>query len=191
MGRGKAAITIPTISIHAEGSCSSRLFLRRRDPYHRQLMSKRKGRGRRRTPDALRASSRCAAGRRREPVRSPLARLLDAPHLARLVPHLAPETLHQLIRHSGLHACARARRLRNTRATDVGSRPRLVAPRPAGARRTVRRGSLWRMGRSAGGHRRDRRGADRGGPGRAPRDCRALPVRARLRPVGDRSARVG
>ncbi len=36
----------------------------------------------------------------------PLARLLDAPHLARLVPHLAPETLHQLIRHSGLHACA-------------------------------------------------------------------------------------
>ena len=38
-------------------------------------------------------------------VRSPLARLLDAPHLARLVPHLAPETLHQLIRHSGLDAC--------------------------------------------------------------------------------------
>ena len=34
-----------------------------------------------------------------------LARLLDAPHLARVVPHLAPETLHQLIRHSGLHAC--------------------------------------------------------------------------------------
>jgi hypothetical protein len=31
--------------------------------------------------------------------------LLDAPHLARLVPHLAPETLHQLILHSGLDAC--------------------------------------------------------------------------------------
>ena len=31
--------------------------------------------------------------------------MLDAPHLARLVPHLAPETLHQLIRHGGLHAC--------------------------------------------------------------------------------------
>jgi hypothetical protein len=36
---------------------------------------------------------------------SALARLLDAPHLARLVPHLAPETLHQLIRHCGLDAC--------------------------------------------------------------------------------------
>jgi hypothetical protein len=37
--------------------------------------------------------------------RSPLARLLDAPHFARLVPHLPPETLLQLIRHSGLDAC--------------------------------------------------------------------------------------
>ena len=36
---------------------------------------------------------------------SPLARLLDLPHLARIVPQLAPETLHQLIRHSGLDAC--------------------------------------------------------------------------------------
>src|SRR5436309_3213016 len=52
-------------------------------------MSKRKRRGLRRTPNALRAS---------RAVRSPA-------HLARLVPHLAPETLHQLIRHSGLHAC--------------------------------------------------------------------------------------
>jgi hypothetical protein len=33
--------------------------------------------------------------------RSPLARLLDAPQLARVVPHLAPETPHQLIRHVG------------------------------------------------------------------------------------------
>src|SRR5678809_942147 len=46
-------------------------------------MSNRKSRDRRRTPNALRA----------------------APNLARLVPHLAPETLHHLIRHSGLHAC--------------------------------------------------------------------------------------
>jgi hypothetical protein len=35
----------------------------------------------------------------------PLARLLDTPHLARLVPQLPPETLHQLIRHAGLEAC--------------------------------------------------------------------------------------
>ncbi|HET7696570.1 MAG TPA: DUF6178 family protein [Vicinamibacterales bacterium] len=34
-----------------------------------------------------------------------LARLLDASSLARVVPHLPPETLHQLIRHRGLDAC--------------------------------------------------------------------------------------
>ena len=38
-------------------------------------------------------------------VGGPLARLLDTPHLARVVPQLTPETLHQLIRHSGLDAC--------------------------------------------------------------------------------------
>jgi hypothetical protein len=34
-----------------------------------------------------------------------LARLLDTPFLARVVPHLPPETLHQLVRHHGLEAC--------------------------------------------------------------------------------------
>ena len=34
-----------------------------------------------------------------------LARLLDAPHLAGIVPRLAPETLHGLIRRAGLDAC--------------------------------------------------------------------------------------
>jgi Family of unknown function (DUF6178) len=34
-----------------------------------------------------------------------LARLLETPALARVVPHLPPETLHQLTRHSGLEAC--------------------------------------------------------------------------------------
>ena len=34
-----------------------------------------------------------------------LARLLDTPFLARIVPHLPPETLHQLIRYRGLDAC--------------------------------------------------------------------------------------
>ena len=34
-----------------------------------------------------------------------LARLLETPRLARIVPHLAPETLHQLIRYRGLDAC--------------------------------------------------------------------------------------
>jgi Family of unknown function (DUF6178) len=34
-----------------------------------------------------------------------LARLLDTPFLARVVPHLPPETLHQLIQYRGLDAC--------------------------------------------------------------------------------------
>lgn len=34
-----------------------------------------------------------------------LARLLDTPFFARVVPHLAPETLHQLIQYRGLEAC--------------------------------------------------------------------------------------
>src|SRR5688500_3400633 len=34
-----------------------------------------------------------------------LARLLDTPFFARVVPHLPPETLHQLIRYRGLDAC--------------------------------------------------------------------------------------
>jgi hypothetical protein len=34
-----------------------------------------------------------------------LARLFETPLLARVVPHLPPETLHQLIRHRGLDAC--------------------------------------------------------------------------------------
>jgi Family of unknown function (DUF6178) len=34
-----------------------------------------------------------------------LARFLDTPFLARVVPHLTPETLHQLIQHRGLDAC--------------------------------------------------------------------------------------
>ena len=34
-----------------------------------------------------------------------LARLLETPHLARIVPRLAPELLHGLIRHRGLDAC--------------------------------------------------------------------------------------
>jgi hypothetical protein len=78
-------------------------------------MSTRKGPGRR-TRHPWRASRppRAAASRRtgdstREEassVRSPLARLLDAPQLARVVPHLAPELLQRVIRQSGLDACA-------------------------------------------------------------------------------------
>ena len=38
-------------------------------------------------------------------VNNRLARLLDTPLLTRVVPHLAPETLHQLIQYRGLDAC--------------------------------------------------------------------------------------
>ena len=41
-----------------------------------------------------------------ESVNDRLARLLDSPHLAQMVPRLAPEVLHQLIRERGLEACA-------------------------------------------------------------------------------------
>ena len=50
-------------------------------------------------------SKRKDRGRPRAAFESPLARVLDAPHFARLVPHLAPETLHRLIRHRGLESC--------------------------------------------------------------------------------------
>lgn len=39
-------------------------------------------------------------------IETPLARPVDLSELVRVVPHLAPETLHQLIRHRGLEACA-------------------------------------------------------------------------------------
>ena len=46
-----------------------------------------------------------SAPRRWGSVEHRLARLLESPFLARVVPHLPPETLHQLIRYSGLDAC--------------------------------------------------------------------------------------
>jgi uncharacterized protein DUF6178 len=58
-------------------------------------MSKRIGRGRRRTHKPRRASRAADT-----------AAPVDTSHLVRAVPHLAPETLHQLIRHRGLDVCA-------------------------------------------------------------------------------------
>ncbi len=52
-----------------------------------------------------RTTNRESAPRAGGPVDHRLARLLDAPFLARVVPHLAPETLHQLIQYRGLDAC--------------------------------------------------------------------------------------
>ncbi len=51
-------------------------------------------------------TNRDTAPRKGHSVDHRLARLLDAPFLARVVPHLAPETLHQLIQYRGLEACA-------------------------------------------------------------------------------------
>ena len=50
-------------------------------------------------------TNRDTAPRDGDSVENRLARLLDAPFLASLVPHLPPETLHQLIRSRGLDAC--------------------------------------------------------------------------------------
>ena len=78
-------------------------------------MSKRIGRGRR-TPKPRGASQPAGTGASRRALestpgeagsfRDSLARVLDTPHLARVVPHLAPETLQQLITHFGLDVCA-------------------------------------------------------------------------------------
>jgi hypothetical protein len=50
-------------------------------------------------------TNRETAPRDRGSVDHRLARLLDTPFLARVVPHLAPETLHQLVQYRGLEAC--------------------------------------------------------------------------------------
>jgi len=50
-------------------------------------------------------TNRETAPRDRGSVDHRLARLLDTPFFARVVPHLAPETLHQLIQYRGLDAC--------------------------------------------------------------------------------------
>ena len=67
-------------------------------------MSKRIGRGRRQARTPRRASTPAATAATRS-LQSPLARLTDTPHLARVVPHLPPETLHQIVTHYGLEAC--------------------------------------------------------------------------------------
>ena len=73
-------------------------------------MAKRTGRGRRRTrkpASRTTATPRHAAsrpGERDSP--DSLARLQDTVYLARAVPHLAPEALHQIIRRYGLDVCA-------------------------------------------------------------------------------------
>jgi hypothetical protein len=51
-------------------------------------------------------TNRDTAPRDRGSIDDRLARLLDTPFLARVVPHLPPETLHQLIRSRGLEACS-------------------------------------------------------------------------------------
>ena len=50
-------------------------------------------------------TNRDTAPRDGGPVDHRLARLLETPFFARVVPHLAPETLHQLIQYRGLDAC--------------------------------------------------------------------------------------
>jgi hypothetical protein len=78
-------------------------------------MSKRIGRRRRRIPtqrraatpagtDALQGAGELIANEAGA-FRGPLVRLTDTSDVARVVPHLPPETLHQLIRQRGLDAC--------------------------------------------------------------------------------------
>src|SRR2546430_14711046 len=50
-------------------------------------------------------TNRETAPRDEESAKQRLARLLDTTSLARVVPHLAPETLHQIVQYRGLDAC--------------------------------------------------------------------------------------
>src|SRR3982750_3460914 len=70
---------------------TTRLFVGRQDAYHRRPMPKN--------------ANRDTAADKTGSVEDRLARLLDTPFLARVIPHLAPETLHQLIHYRGLEAC--------------------------------------------------------------------------------------
>ena len=82
---------IPTNSIHLDPPILQDWFVGRPDRDYRRLMPT--------------TSNREAAPRGGRSADRRLARLLDSPLLARVVPHLAPETLHQLIQYRGLDAC--------------------------------------------------------------------------------------
>ena len=102
-----AAASLP-YSVSAEDASSSRLFVGRREPYHGKHVKTQESS----TPQSQRLKIsrpvRTVAPVRGQPAQnqtdlfqSSLARLLGtAP--ARVVPHLAPETLHRLIRQAGL-----------------------------------------------------------------------------------------
>ena len=178
----------------------SRLFVGRRDRYHRRPMSKRVDRGRRETHNTRRAarSTRTVASvRSADPaprdtgsVHHRLARLLDTPLLARVVPHLAPETLHQLIRYRGLDACgelvASATPEQLTSVFDLDLWPQHAAGRDE--RFDEDRFGEWLE--AVGGRRGLCGRTDRRRHRREPGDCRTLPLRACLRPRNLRAVRV-
>src|SRR5437870_10018522 len=85
-GRTSIPLIVLLTPIH-----SSRLFVGPQAGYHRRPMST--------------TTNRETAPRDRGSVDDRLARLLDTPFLARVVPHLAPETLCQIIQYRGLEAC--------------------------------------------------------------------------------------
>ncbi len=84
----------------------------------------------------------------------------------------------------------RARHVCHARAAHLPARPRSVASRPAGTRRTVRCRSLRRMARRAGGHRRLGGSTHRRRPRQAPGDRRPLPLPTCIRPGHVRTDRV-
>jgi hypothetical protein len=84
-----------------------------------------------------------------EAIEDRLARLLDTPALARVVPHLPPEALHQLIRHRGFEASGELVTSATPAQLTSLARPRSVAWPSGGTRRTVRRPTLRRMDRGA------------------------------------------
>ena len=77
--------------VWGEPFTSSRLFVAREGRYYRRSMAKRVRRARRHP--------------RKPSPTSALERILEAPHLERIVPQLQPEVLHRVIQHYGLEDC--------------------------------------------------------------------------------------
>src|SRR6185295_4752458 len=87
--------------------CCSRLFVSGDCRYHRRPVPKSIRRPRRRTTTDAALPRRDSIARQDAVDRRPLLdRILETPHLAQVVPRLAPEMLHQVIQTCGLEDCS-------------------------------------------------------------------------------------
>ena len=166
----------PRTSIRQAGSTFKAVCWRGRD--HRQSM-----------PKIPKPSDRRLPERRAGGPNAALARLLDTPHLERVVPHLGADVLHGLIRDHGLEACA---------AVIAAATPQQVSSildvdlwhATPGRDEAVRRAAVRRLARNAQRRRRRHGRADCRRHRPHGRDRRPLAVRACLRQGRARADRI-